>query len=109
MIYIRQGDHRPFAATILSRGGVAVDLTLATSVTFRMREQHTTPLTVLAAADIVAPATNGQVQYEWQDGDTDIPGTYYADWEVLFDDGTKETFPTLAQDVVLISGAVGGV
>ena len=41
----------------------------------------------------VTDAANGKVKYEWQDGDTDAAGSYQAEWEVTYSDGTIETYP----------------
>jgi len=43
--------------------------------------------------DQVGAETTGDVSYDWESGDTDIPGGYYAEWEVTFSDDTVETFP----------------
>ena len=43
--------------------------------------------------DQVGDDTMGDVSYEWQPGDTAIPGGYWAEWEVTFLDGSVETFP----------------
>jgi hypothetical protein len=43
--------------------------------------------------DQVGAETTGDVSYDWEEGDTDIPGGYYAEWEVTFSDDTVETFP----------------
>jgi hypothetical protein len=44
------------------------------------------PMTV-----IDSPA--GIVTYDWQTGDTDVSGVYYAEFEVTYGDGSVETFP----------------
>ena len=31
--------------------------------------------------------------YDWQEGDTDTAGTFFAEFEVTNANGTKETFP----------------
>jgi hypothetical protein len=105
MLYVKQGDRRPAATQTLTRGGVVIDLTLATGVTFKMRERGRAQgdLKVNTAASI-ADAVNGVVSYGWQTGDTDTPGTYYAEWEVVWNDGTQETFPTLGYEPVLVTG-----
>jgi hypothetical protein len=105
MIYIKEGDRRPVATTVLSRGSQIVDLTLAISVTFKMREESESHLTVDATA-VITDAAAGEVEYRWDIGDTDQPGQYRAEWEVIWNDGTNETFPTLGFDPVLIDGSV---
>ena len=105
MIYVKEGDTRPAGSTVLTRGQQLVDLTLAAAVTFKMREQTSNPLKVDAAA-VVTDAVNGEVEYRWAPGDTDQPGTFYAEWEVAWGDGTIETFPTLGFDVVLVDASV---
>ena len=42
--------------------------------------------------DQVGAETMGDVSYDWEDGDTDIPNGYHAEWEVTFSNGTVETF-----------------
>ena len=34
-----------------------------------------------------------EVVYAWQDGDTDVPGVYDAQWELTLETGDKITFP----------------
>lgn len=103
MIHLKQNDQKPAATTTLSRGTTVVDLTNATSVTFKMRQHGSNVLKVDAAA-VVTDAVNGEVEYRWVSGDTDSSGDYYAEWQVLWNDGDLETFPTLTYDIVVIHG-----
>jgi len=105
MIHIKQGDRRPVADITITRGsaGTPVDLSLASSVTFKMRYRNRKTLKVNSAA-VITNAVAGEVEYRWASGDTDTPGMYVAEWEVLWNDGTTETFPTLNTDIVRIGG-----
>lgn len=107
MITVKQNDRRPPASQTLKRGTTVVPLTDATGVTFKMRYEGKKDLKVNTAASIV-DAANGGVKYNWQEGDTDTPGVYYAEWEVIWSDGTPETFPTLGYEIVLITGDLDG-
>lgn len=101
MIQVKQNDRRPAAYTTLKHGDDPVSLVEATSVTFKMRPQHGVTLKVNALAEITDAAA-GEVEYRWAVGDTDTSATYFAEWEVLWSDGTPETFPTLDYDIVHI-------
>lgn len=107
MINIKQNDRRPAAQTSLYRGTTLVDLTDATGITFKMTYRGKKDLTVNTAATI-NDAVTGDVEYRWQEGDTAVPGVYNAEWEVAWNDGTTETFPTLGSEIVLISGDLDG-
>jgi len=107
MIFIKQGDRRPVAIATIKHGDTIVDLTLATSVTFKMTLQGRITKTVDAPAT-VTNAVAGEVEYRWAVGDTDDPGTYNAEWEVLWADGTPETFPTVDYDHVVIRADLDG-
>ena len=107
MIYVKQNDRRPAAPAILKRGGTIVDLTSATSVTFKMRRINSLDLKVDNSA-YVTDASAGAVEYRWAAIDTDTSGEYLAEWEVLWSDGTTETFPTVDYDIVLITSDLDG-
>lgn len=90
--YIKQNDTVPSLRAALENGsGTAVDLTNATC-NFHMRPLGSTTITVDASAQIVTEAT-GIVQYNWIAADTDTVGSYQAEFEVTYPDGTIETFP----------------
>jgi len=107
MIFVKRGDRRPTAPATIKRGSTVVDLTTATSVTFKMRPIDRLDLTVNAAANVLV-AASGTVEYRWAVGDTDLAGDYYAEWEVLWSDGKTETFPTIDFDIVHIAGDLDG-
>jgi Rib/alpha/Esp surface antigen-like repeat protein len=90
--YIKQNDTVPSLRAALENGsGTAVDLTGATCQ-FHMRSIGATAVTVDAVSQIVDEAT-GIVQYNWIAADTVTVGSYQAEFEVTYPDGTIETFP----------------
>lgn len=89
--YLKQNDTSPTLDAILTDAdGNIVDVTGA-SVRFHMQKIGATTLKVDAAA-IVVNGPAGHVRYTLQDGDTDTPGSYKAEYEVTFLDGSIETF-----------------
>jgi len=107
MINVKQNDRKPAAPATIKRGDTVVNLTTATSVTFKLRPMRRVDLTVDAAATVLV-AASGTVEYRWAAGDTDDAGQYYAEWEVLWNDGTTETFPTMGYDVCVIHADLDG-
>lgn len=100
---LKAGDrHPPFSAT-LKAGGAAVDLTGST-VLLIIRNQTTAEVDTFAMS--IVSATAGTVTYEWGAGETDTAGTYDAEIEVTFGDGTKQTFPTKEYLTVEIEAAL---
>lgn len=89
---IKQGDTKPSLVATLQDANGAVDLTNATSVTLHMRSAGSMTNTVSAAVTITNRAA-GAVSYQWQAVDTATAGSYYAEFEVVWNDGTIETFP----------------
>ena len=105
MFIIKQNDQRPFYEVPITRGGVAVDLSTASGVTFKMRQRGKVE-NYVESAGIVTDGPNGIVEYRWSAGDTDTSGMYYAEWEVLWPDSTTETFPTLNYEYVLVESSL---
>lgn len=100
--YIKQNDTAPSVRAILKDGsGTVINLTSA-SVRFHMKDLAGT-VKVDAAATIVDPASSGIVQYNWAGSDTDTTGTYYAEFEVTYSDGTIESFPNDGNIGILIT------
>lgn len=89
---IKQNDTGPaMLATLQDASGAAVNLTGA-SVRFHMRSVSGGNPAVDAAATVVT-AASGIVRYNWAPEDTDSVGTYQAEFEVTYADGSIETFP----------------
>lgn len=113
---IKTHDTAPFIAqTLLDYAGNPVDIAGA-SVIFVMSTFGEAPGYVLSetasndqTADHLTDGTTGYVSYEWQDGDTEVAGSYVAEWEVTFLDGEVETFPNGGHVDIAIEEHLGGV
>lgn len=89
---IKQSDTSPILeAALTTAAGVAIDLSGA-SVRFHMRRAGAQTALIDAAATVVS-ASGGTVRYSWLSGDTDSAGAFVAEFEVLYSDGSIETFP----------------
>lgn len=87
-----------------------IDLTTATSVRFIMASDldgipGTVKVDAVASFGVKA---NGMVQYAWVLGDTDVPGRYLAEWEVVWSNGKPQTFPTRSYHTIEIGLDLGG-
>ena len=87
--YLKQNDTSPTLDAILKDAlGEPVNV-FGASVKFIMSRNGV--VKVDAAAEVV-DGEAGHVRYTLQDGDTDTPGNYQAEYEVTFLDGSVETF-----------------
>jgi hypothetical protein len=90
--YVKQNDTSPsILATLKDAAGAAVSLAGA-SVRLHMRKIGFAQVTVDQAATIVT-AASGEVRYDWVAADTAAVGSYEAEIEVTYADGSIETFP----------------
>jgi hypothetical protein len=83
------GNRNPSITETITSSGVVVDLTAAT-VRFKMRAVRSSVLKVDQPAVIVAPATNGNVRYDWAAIDVDTAGDYLVWWEVTTGGKTQD-------------------
>ncbi|MGS0745553.1 BppU family phage baseplate upper protein [Syntrophomonas erecta subsp. sporosyntropha] len=90
-ITIKRGDTRhAIKAVLKDASGAPVDLT-GCSVNF-----HMAPLNrpaVISRAAHIQDAVTGGVWFVWASGETDTAGIYRAEFEVVYRDGRRETFP----------------
>jgi hypothetical protein len=102
---IKQGDNSRYLRVTLS-----TDLTGA-AIQFRMANA-VGDIVINKAATLVTPSvvidgiTSGVVEYQWQTGDTALPGRYKAEFIVTFSGGAKETFPADGYVDVIIFDAI---
>lgn len=95
-IEFKRGDTVPLTATLYADDAktTPLDLTNATTVSFIMASAPAEPGTPkVNAACTVIDALNGRVRYAWAAADTDTAGSYSAEFEVTWNDGTVQTVP----------------
>lgn len=95
--YIKQHDTAPAYVADLKDNfdttPTAIDLTNATSVTFKMREQGNTGAPKVSSPMTIVSPSGGQVRHAWGASDTDTVGTYDVEFEIAWNDGKIETVP----------------
>lgn len=104
---IKQGDLLPSIEGVCTDAAGPVDLTAADAVRFHLRALGSDPTAdpTVDADAVVVDADAGLVRYDWQDGDTDLPGYYRAEFEVT-SAGKPTTFPNNTDTIVHIRPAV---
>jgi hypothetical protein len=105
---IKRGDRLPSIEAVLKDAANTIaDLSgVGVSVRFLMtaRDAGVAPLNAPA---VIVNGAAGRVRYDWQVGDTQTVGVYYAEFEVTFLSGKKETFPNARHLVVLVEEDLG--
>jgi hypothetical protein len=97
---IKQSDTSPsILANLQDSNGTAINLNGA-SVRFHMKAVG--GAVVIDEPMTIVNAAGGIVRYDWQTGDTDVPGTYYVEFEATYSDNTIETFPNNTNETVLV-------
>lgn len=90
---IKSGDTGPSLLVTLYDGYPNPQNLTGTTVQMRMRAVGGGPLLIDAPAVIVGDPTLGNVEYQWQVGDTDEVGEFEVEWVVTFLGGAEQTFP----------------
>lgn len=104
--YIKRNDTSP---AILYQLDPAVSLGNAT-VVFNMRAADAKPAdpnTIARGTGYVHSLDPPVVGYEWQEGDTDVSGTFKAEFEVTNIDGSVESWPNRKYITVKIEDDLG--
>ncbi len=89
-IYMTKGDLLPsIQATLKYLDGTVVDLTDATTVVFNLKKENGDVVFSGGTAFVNSSAGAGIVQYDWQEGDTDVEGVCFAEFVVTFSNGSS--------------------
>ena len=97
---IKEGDLAPAIKATLQRDGSPYDLSTAQRVDIVIGALRDPP--VVDAQATITDAANGVVEYAWQSGDTDEPGTFRTEWVVTTSSGDEATFPDAGYKTVTV-------
>lgn len=104
-ILIRRGDRLPVLRRVLEIDGAAVDLTNATTVTFKV--QGSTGIVITGSCTVI-DAVNGVVDYAWSVQDAAVAAGFYIAWyEVTFASSTL-TLPNAGYLTMQITSTLQG-
>lgn len=97
---IKQSDTSPsLQVTFQDAEGNPVNI-VGASIDFYMESLD--GILVVDAPMTIVNGQGGIAKYDWQIGDTDSPGTYYAEFKVTYGDGSVETFPNNTNSTIII-------
>jgi hypothetical protein len=105
---ITQNDTAPPIRSRLKDSGEPVNLTNVSNVFFYMENEYKE---VVVSDDLtgrvnILDNTVGEVEYMFKSSETENVGRFKAEWEVLYDDGTRETFPSDGKVSIEITGGI---
>lgn len=108
--HVKRNDTAPPVRATLTVDGSPVSIQAATVKFIMVDQAGVVKVSAAANNDQVTDGSDGskgKVSYDWAASDTDQAGTYLAEWEVTFADGTVRTFPTVGWDTVIIHSDLG--
>lgn len=105
---IKEGDLEPPLEAILfkSAGGAPLDLTTAEGVVAHVRCMEDDPPPLISREVLVVDADAGVVRFEWEAGETDVPGLYEIEFEITWEDDRPQTVPTKSNQTFRIYEAI---
>lgn len=104
---MKQGNNRPVLKVRLRDStGIPVNLTGAT-VRAAIENKGKPEIKFLEDA-YVADEVNGEVYLTWQGYETQVPGVYHVEFQVIYPGGDKETFPNDGYLILNVLDMLGG-
>ena len=87
MYRIKQNsDYPPLTATLYQADGTLLSLENATEVLFYMRKKNGPSVIQSGVCEIITVGDIKKIRYQWQSGDTAMPGLYVAEFMVKYGD-----------------------
>lgn len=104
---IKRNDTLPaVSASLLDPDGNGVDLAGAT-VSFVYRLSTEARSTAVSGSAAIVDSNNGVVRFDWTAGDTDVPGIYFAEFQIVFGSGDVLTVPNTSDLILRFFDDVG--
>ncbi len=79
------------------------------AINFSMKDVETNNIKVSSASASIVDPDTGSVQYQWVYGDTSVAGMYYGEFELVYEDGNRLTFPTDSSLIINIFEDINNV
>lgn len=101
--YIGEGDRRPYLVKRLVdlKSKQPIPLEAGDTVAFYMSKLPDKDVRIGGACNIRNLAA-AEVEYQWQEGDTDDPGSYEGEFTVTYSDGAEFTIPNYEDKVLVV-------
>lgn len=105
---IKQGDlWPPLEAYLLQADSEAIPLEVDDTVRFIMTPKNDRRNIIIDAAAQIIDLDTGYVKYNWQQGDTDIPDTYQAEFLIMLHGDTPIRVPNNGYFIIIIDHKLG--
>lgn len=104
-IYLKQHDTEPLDVT-LGRGGRGKPLDVSDDVQFFMRLRGAAEPLIQGECTVL-DGPHGKVRYAFLPGELDTIGTYDAEWQVTFTDGSDGTWPKRGYKTIIVTPDLG--
>jgi hypothetical protein len=106
-VSVKRGDAGIVLGGELTQDGLAASLTNAAEVLFLARARRGGAPAIVGTGAVV-DADDGTVQYVLTAEDLANPaGVYFGEWQVTYDDGAVETFPSSGFVELVLYGDLG--
>lgn len=105
--FIRQNDTLPTLDITLTERGCLGDkqpynLSAVTACTFTMTSDSG-DIKIMSKNAQIASVSGGSISYAWDAEDTNEPGNYYGEFQLVFSGGSKMTIPPIGSIYIEIS------
>ena len=101
--YLKRNDTLPsLTVTLSDSDGVALNLSAVSGISFTMKDIDSDDLKINSAAATIENAAKGQVFYNFSSADTNLAGTYQAEFELNYIVANKLSVPVQGALTIVI-------